>query len=107
MDLLYFVPITHGDSKQASLAPRIIFMLDICFVSKINLLVGSTIIFLSEMACNLYYVMLKYYNIDIHSPKYVCPKETGLADKDGFSPMMPYGLNNSFNFTVLFKIYSS
>ena len=59
------------------------------------------------MTCNLYYVMFENNNIDIHSPKYVCPKETGLADKDGFSPMMPYGLNNSFNFTVLFKIYSS
>ena len=61
----------------------------------------------SEMACSLYYVMFNDYFIDIHSPKYVYPKETGLADKDGFSPMMPYGLNNSFNFTVLFKIYSS
>ena len=63
--------------------------------------------FLSEMACSLYYVMFGDYIIDIHSPKYVCPKETGLADKDGFSPMMPYGLNNSFNFTVVFKIFSS
>ena len=59
------------------------------------------------MAFNLYYAMLKDYIMDIHSPKYVCPKETGLADKDGFSPMMPYGLKNSFNFTVLFKIFSS
>ena len=83
-------------------------MLDICFVSKISLLFEWVhLILFPEMACNLYYVMCKDYIIEIHSPKYVCPKETGLADKDGFSPMMPYGLNNSFNFTVLFKIYSS